>query len=796
MKNLISPAVQVESYTRFEPLYTKIVNGINNQELELPEILLISSYPPRQCGIATYSQDLFKSLNEVYINSFSIRICALEEGIAEYTYPDEVKYVLNTTESNQYLKLASTINQDNTIKIVLVQHEFGLFDRTGNEDFYHFLIDVQKPVMLALHTVLPHPDEVLMNKVKQWSEHCHSVLVMTNNAARILENDYGVSSAKIVVIAHGTHLVPHLSKDFLKNKYGIAGRKTLSTFGLLSSGKGIETTLEALPAIIVQNPSVLFLIIGKTHPGVIKSEGEKYRSMLSDMVVSLHLESHVQFINEYLPLKILLEYLQLTDIYLFTSKDPNQAVSGTFSYAASCACPIISTPIPQAKEILKSDTGIIFDFQDSLQLTQAVNRLMSDEPLRFAFSSNTLHRIVPTAWQNSAIAHALLLQNIINEFEPPTSDKKIKENGYSHHTITQSLSLQYKYPDINLEHIKKMTDIFGMIQFAKINQPDIESGYTLDDNARALICFAMYYEWKPVADDLIYINRYVDFIEFCQQRDGSFLNYVDKDQRFTTQNQEANLADANGRAIWALGFLISKQDILPPELIRRAKVILEKTIPLAAEIHSTRAMAFIIKGYYFANLKMKSIIYSEIIKRLADRLLQMYRHESDDAWMWYESYLTYANSILPECMLMAWLDTGELKYKNAAQDSFTFLLSLLFENKGIKVISNKTWLHKGKPTDQYGEQPIDVAYTILALDTFYKTFLIKEHFTKMKIAFDWFLGNNHLNQIMYNPCTGGCYDGLEESHINLNQGAESTLSYLMARLTMQFYADRPPPANL
>ena len=787
MKNTISPALHNVNALTFEPEYSTILNSIDIPELELPEILLISSYPPRQCGIATYSQDLFRSLNEVYIDSFSIKVCALEEGIAAHSYPDEVKYVLNTLDSNQYGKMVETINEDHTIKVILVQHEFGLFDRTGNEDFYFFLQQVQKPVMLALHTVLPLPSEVLRKKVNQWSEHCKSILVMTNNAARILENDYGVPSYKIEVIAHGTHLVPHLSKDFLKNKYGIAGRKTLSTFGLLSSGKGIETTLEALPDIIIENPSVLFLIIGKTHPGVIKSEGEKYRTMLSDMVAYLQLESHVLFINEYLPLKLLLEYLLLTDIYLFTLKDPNQVVSGTFSYAASCACPIISTPIPQAREILKSDTGIIFDFQDAQQLTRAVNRLMSDEPLRFAFSSNTLHRIVPTAWQNSAIAHALLLQTIINDHELHTHHQKVERNGYRQNPIQQSLRLRYQYPDINLEHIKKMTDTFGMIQFAKINQPDIESGYTLDDNARALVCFAMYYEWHPVSEDLIYIKRYINFIDFCQQQDGNFLNYVDKDQQFTSQNDETNLADANGRAIWALGFLISKQDILSPDLIRQAKAILEKTIPVATEIHSTRAMAFIIKGYYFANLKLKSVIYSEIIKRLADRLLQMYRHESDLTWKWYESYLTYANSILPESMLMAWLDTGELKYKNAAQDSFTFLFSLLFENKGIKVISNKTWLHKGKPSDPYGEQPIDVAYTILALDTFYKTYFIKEHYTKMKIAFDWFLGNNHLNQIMYNPCTGGCYDGLEESHINLNQGAESALSYLMARLTMQSY---------
>ena len=262
-----------------------------------------------------------------------------------------------------------------------------------------------------------------------------------------------------------------MNRESLKNKYGISGRKVLTTFGLLSSGKSIETTLEALPAIIKTNPDVLFLIIGKTHPEVIKEEGEQYRNSLEAMIVSKNLTHHVKFINSYLPLPDLLEYLQLTDIYLFTTNDPNQAVSGTFAYAMSCGCPIISTPIPHAKEVLTEDTGIIFDFRNSQQLADSVIRLLNDDSLRSNITVNTLQKIVSTAWENSAVEHAMLFEKIADE----------------------KISLQYNLPAINLNHIKQMTTETGIIQFSKINQPDLCSGYTLDDNARSMIAMCMHF---------------------------------------------------------------------------------------------------------------------------------------------------------------------------------------------------------------------------------------------------------------------------------------------------------------
>jgi hypothetical protein len=263
---------------------------------------------------------------------------------------------------------------------------------------------------------------------------------------------------------------------------------------------------------------------------------------------------------------------------------------------------------------------------------------------------------------------------------------------------------------------------------------------------------------------------------------------VDSEKRFTEQNYETNLADANGRAIWALGHLISKSALLPQELISEADEIIQHALPYIEMMHSTRSMAFAIKGLYYSNIEKRSVVRTMLITTLANRLVQMFLHESEQKWQWYESYLTYANSILPEAMLCAWLETGDLIYKKIAKASFDFLLSLTFSDSRIKVISNKCWMHRGNdavPIVIGGEQPIDVAYTILAMSKFYSVFKEESYFDKLATAFNWFLGNNHLHQIVYNHCTGGCYDGLEDEYVNLNQGAESTLSYLMARMTIE-----------
>ncbi|WP_345199733.1 glycosyltransferase [Chryseobacterium ginsengisoli] len=727
---------------------------INNKS----EIVFISTFPPKVCGIATYTQDLIKSLQSKFGESFNAIICPMETEEETFEYEENIEYSLNTSDAVSYLELAAQINRNDNIRLVMLQHEFGFFNETKN-GLPLFLRNLKKDVIITFHTVLPKPDKELKIKVKEIADAAKTIIVMTNISAEILCDEYDISPEKIEVIPHGTHLLPFTDKNALKEKYNLKNKKVLSTFGLLGSGKNIETTLKALPEIIAKNPDVIFLILGKTHPAIVRNEGEKYREFLEDLTCKFNLENHIRFINEYLPLPELLEYLQLTDVYLFTSKDRNQAVSGTFSYAISCGCPIVSTPIPHALEVLKEDTGIIIDFEAPKQLAVAVNTLLDNENKREKLRSKSLEKMAPTAWENSSISHALLFHKFRND----------------------ETELNYTLPKINLGHIQNMTTEFGMIQFSKISKPDIDSGYTLDDNARAMIAICRHYEVSKNKSDLELISIYLNFIKFCQHNDGSFLNYVDEQKQFTNQNYETNLEDSNGRAIWSLGYLISLKSILPQEFSEIAEKIIQKNLLWAEKIHSTRAMAFIIKGLYYQNSE-KNI---PLLKNLADRLVKMYQHEAKDDWHWFESYLTYGNSLLPEALLCAWIATKDEVYKQIAEESFQFLLSKIMIDDNIKVISNKGWMQKENTENDSqigGEQPIDVAYTILALSTFYKAFNDEKYLQMMQNSFNWFLGKNHLNQIIYNPVTGGCYDGLEEKNVNLNQGAESTVSYLMARL--------------
>jgi len=729
-------------------------------ERKLPEILFVTSFPPRECGIATYSNDLIDALKKQFKDSFKLSVCALESNNEQHIYPKKPTFILQTDLRNSFVKTAFGISRNTNIKLVVIQHEFGFFAKNEKE-FSRFMEQILQPIAVVFHTVLPNPSEPLKSNTQNIAKNATSIIVMTKNAASILKEHYKIPVEKITIIPHGTHLVPPTDKKELKKKYQFTGKKILSTFGLLGASKNIETTLEALPSIAKLHPNVLFLILGKTHPTILKNDGESYREMLQEKVRSLNIEKHVKFINEYLQLPILLDYLLLSDVYLFTSKDPNQAVSGTFSYAVSCGCPVISTPIPHAKEVLSNNSGIIIDFESPNQLSEAVISLLDNDRLRAEISSNSLHKMASTAWQNSAISHALLFRKL----------------------SSKTIDLKFRLPAINLNHIQKMTTNFGMIQFSKIAIPDINSGYTLDDNARALISIAQHYELYEEKNDLKLIHIYLEFIKYCLQSSGTFLNYANKERDFIQQNFDENLEDSNGRAIWALGYIVSLTKILPINFIITADELLEKALPNLYKIHSTRAMAFIIKGLHYQNKKKNS----HFIEKFANRLTQMYKHEKSTEWCWFENYLTYGNSLLPEAMLCAYLSTDTIEYQNIAVESFDFLLSEIFLKSRIQVISNKGWHIKNETIEKAigGEQPIDVAYTIMALEKFYAVFEKKDYKEKAILAFGWFLGNNHLNQIVYNPCTGGCYDGVEEQNVNLNQGAESTLSYLMARLSMQ-----------
>lgn len=725
-----------------------------------PEILIITSYPPRECGIATYSQDLIMAIDEKFGQNFSLKIAALNSEKTNYIYPKEVKYCLQTDEKEQFVQLANVINSDKNIVMIFLQHEFGLFGGENGNHLLKLMSHLKRPIATTFHTVLPTPNLKIRKMVRKMTDYSNTVIVMTQTSASILQNDYGIAQQKIEIIPHGTHLIKTNGTQKMESKIHLSDRIVLSTFGLLSKGKSIETAIEALPLIIKEFPNVIYLIIGKTHPEVLKREGEKYRDLLYQKIVERGLQNNVRFINRYVTLDELMAYLQRTTIYLFTSKDPNQAVSGTLAYALASGCPVISTPIPHAKEWLEG-AGINFDFENADQLAQATVLLLKQPLLLKEMRLNALHKINPCSWQNTAIAHIDLI-------------KKCQ--------VKQKIELKYQLPPISLTHIQKLTNSNGMIQFAQIAEPDLNSGFTLDDNARALIALTKHYAFTGAVTDLSLITIYLNFILFCQKEDGSFHNYVDQNGAFPLKNNTENLEDSNGRAVWALGEFSAYPNLFSTQQLKQAETALQKALNHIKKMHSPRAISFAIKGLYYYTSQKNNLECQKTIVILADNLVSKFRGVSQKKWNWFENYLTYANSALPEALLLASIRTESELYRKIAKSTFDFLLGIVFQNQQIKVISNQGWHQKDQKINTFGEQPIDVAYTILALNTFYQSFQEKQYLEKMEQAFNWFLGKNHLHQIIYNPATGGCFDGLEKDHVNLNQGAESTVSYLLARL--------------
>ncbi|MFC4632993.1 glycosyltransferase [Dokdonia ponticola] len=726
------------------------------------KILFLSTFPPTQCGIATYTQDTMNAITDAFESSLACEICDISDTTVANP---NVQYTIHPKIRSTYYRVAKEINKDDSIKLVHVQHEFGLFGGKYGNFLLDFLETIKIPVIYTFHSVIPNPDKELMSYVKILISYSSSIVVMTQKSKRILIEQYGIDESIIAYVPHGTHIVSYEDSLNVKQRFNLANRIILSTFGLLGSGKSIETALKALPKIINHTPNVLYLVIGKTHPNTIKNNQDHYRDYLEGLVKELKLENHVLFINRYLEIEELLEYLKATDIYLFTSKDANQAVSGTFSYAMSCACPIVATKIPHTEEVLTPNIGVLVDINNSEQFAKATIKLLSDVDLRVSMAVTAFEKTRASSWKNIA----LKLAEIYRE------------------SFDKTLNIDYNYPPIKLNHIKKLTTKLGIIQFSKISEPDISSGYTLDDNARALIAICIHYQQCKKASDLFYIDTYLSFIERCQTESGTFINYVDEHNNVHIKNDYVNLEDSNTRAVWALGMVISLKDVLPNGIVSKAESSLLRCFQWVENILSPRAIGFAIKGLYLYYTIKKDTYTISTIKKLSEHLITSYDVNAIKNWKWFENYLTYANSVLPEALLYTYLVTGNESYKKVAIESFDFLLSKMFINGHFKVISNKGWYQKDTIPKQYGEQPIDVSYTIQALDVFYKAFGDSKYKDMMKIAFNWFLGKNHLSQIMYDPITGGCYDGLEKENVNLNQGAESTVCYIIARLILEEY---------
>lgn len=730
------------------------------------KILFLCSYPPRECGIATYSYDLKQGLRQKFGSNCTIDICALESTFDHFSYPEEVKFILKVDQPAAYAALAKELNGAFGYDVLFIAHEFGLFGGHFGKDLLQFLRLNQTPIILNFHTVLPAPCPDRLEIVNELIALVDSVVCMTEASQQLLQNDYTCPANKCELIAHGTALVAQRNAQQLKIKLGLSGKRTLTTFGLLSRGKSIETALRAMALIKNSFPDFCYVVLGKTHPEIAKLEGEAYRNNLFELTRELGLTDNVHFVDAFVDNQLLEDYLQATDIYLFTSNDRNQAVSGTFAYAMACGCPIVSTAIPQASAAL-GKAGIVVDFDAPQQMAAAIKAIFNDEVLRKDMQQAAFQQSKPSAWPNVALKYMRIFEKI---------NKQLKRNRH------------FEVPNYNLNHLKNCTTSIGLVQFCQAETPLLSSGYTLDDNARALIALVEYYALKPDYSVLKNIRIHFEFIERMQLSSGRFINYLDCNERPTSQNEKENLDDANGRAIWALGTFAASHHMFEPTYLEKVHFLMRKSYDMLGYIKSPRAIAFAIKGLVKYKALSQDSLLDALLSQMAKRLESLYLTHSSETHHWFEPQLTYANAVLPEALLLAAQNTANKNQEFLAHQGFQYLLQLLFEEGQLCVISNQTWYVPGQQkSTSAGQQPIDVAYTILALSTFYEHTSLKLYLEKMKLAFDWYQGNNTLNQIIYNPISGGCLDGIEATEVNINQGAESTVTYLMARNRMELH---------
>lgn len=722
-------------------------------------VLYVATYPPRECGIATFTRDLVAAVDKKLHPAIKSCVLAMNRNGANiYNYPPKVIFQLNDVNLEEYICLAKKINKMKKIKLVCVQHEFGIFGGDHGSYLSAFLEVLDKPSVITFHSIVPNPNERMKSTVQFISQKAKALVVMSEIGREILRKVYGITT-DIFVIPHGIPYTPLVPSQGDKNKLGFKDKLVISSFGMLNSGKGYEYVIDSLPKVVKKFPNLLYVIVGETHPVVRKKEGEKYRNFLEERVKKLGLQKHVKFYNKYVTLKEIVQYLRASDVYVSSGLDQNQITSGTLAYAMGCGRPVISTPFLHAIDAVKPEDGILVKFKNSESFKNALIKLLSNPDIRTNMGSHAYHTTRNMTWENVAAQYEKVFRRYIES-----------ENG-----------VVEKMPKISFNHLVRLTDDFGVIQFAKNVVPDLGSGYALDDVARALIVCSKYYERFGDSKKLEMMKIYLNFMKYIQDSDGKFYNTVD---RMRNVNKKNWAHDAHGRAVWALGYLLSLKNI-PEEFRIQAKDLFEKSMGVNQCINSPRAMCFLILGYHFYNLADSSDSNINMIRSLADSLVSMFKENITEDWKWFEQYLTYDNSKFPEALFYAYLSTKDDEYLKVAEESIKFLTSVCFEKDVFAPIGQRGWYVRNSKRAYFDQQPIEASSMVEALLLAGRITGDEKYSAKALRVFYWFLGKNVLGQALYNEYTGGCYDGLGESSININQGAESTLSYLLARLAIE-----------
>ena len=746
------------------------------------KIAVLGNHEPRQCGIATFTTHLVDALAADVPDVASL-VVAMNDAGRRHAYPPRVRFEIAEADLGSYRRAADFLNVD-TIDVVSVQHEYGIFGGKAGAHVLSLLRELRMPIVTTLHTILPAPNPRQKTVLEELAALSERVVVMSERGRAMLREIYGVPANKIDFIPHGIPTVPPQSRT--KSRLGIEGRPMLLTFGLLSPDKGLEHVVDALPAILARHPDTIYMILGATHPHVKEASGEAYRIELEARARRLGVDANVIFHDRFVGENELGEFLSAADIYVTPYLKPEQITSGTLAYAVGAGKAVISTPYSYATEVLADDRGILVPWRDAGAIATAVTRLLDDDVVRAGYSQRAAAFGREMTWSRVASRYA------------ETFGRAVKDHADKARSVFHAKTLARRpaeLPETSLVHLRTLTDDTGILQHACFTVPRYDDGYCVDDNARALRLIALLEDQG--SDDPAMLRRlgarYLAFVNHAfDPKLHRFRNFMSYGRAWL---ETVGSEDSHGRSLWALGSVIGRS--ANPGRKSLARDLFHAALPASSEFTSPRAWAFTLLGIdeYLLAFQGDSDVES-IRADLAQRLLRMLPRSESRSWQWFEDRLTYENARLSEALIVSgwWMHDEEMTV--AGVRSLAWLRSIQRSPEGyFAPVGSNGFYVRGEAKAEFDQQPVDAYAMVSASIQAARITGDRAWLLDARSAFDWFLGQNQKQLALYDPATGGCRDGLHADRTNENQGAESTLSYLLAltelRATERLVATSP-----
>lgn len=719
---------------------------------KLTKIALIGNYPPRRCGIATFTADTRDALVAAQPD-VSVDVYAMDDGRGTEPKSDHATHIPQD-DPKAYHWAAQQINGSGA-QVVWLQHEFGIFGGPDGSLVLDFVGQLAMPLVVTLHTVLDNPTPNQDRIVTELVAKASLVIVMANRAREILQQRYGLATHKITVIAHGIPDRPYIEPDRVKAALGLAGRDVVLTFGLLSPDKGIGDMIEAMPAIVKARPNALYVILGATHPHIIVQSGEALRDKLQAQAIELGVADHVRFIDAYVDLDLLTQYLQAADIYVTPYRNPGQITSGTLSYAVGLGKPVISTRYIHAEELLGDGTGVLVPFRDPAALGREISALLDDKARRDQIARRAYRAGRSMTWENYARAALGQFTGLLKPVEAAPSTT----------------------PIVGLSAIERLTDDTGMFQHSRFGVPDRNHGYCIDDNARALALVSAAQD-MPATRRTELAMIFAGFIQHAWNPDvGHFRNFMGFDRRWL---ESAGSEDSNGRALWALAQAAARN---PSGLIREwaGELYREASLRLV-HIRSPRAVAFaLLAAAEMERAGLGTAHTQSWLPEAATGLLGQLRQSQRPDWNWFEQGLAYDNCRMPEALITSGNILGDDEMIRAGLDALDWIMHLQIGEQGyFRPVGSESFgmaLARPLPFDQ---QPVEALAAIDACIAAAACGQSEKWRDWGEAAYAWFTGANDLRLAVADVASGECCDGLTRFGCNANRGAESILAWQMS----------------